>query len=125
MTYRDRDAGREDQEDEGEAEEDLQPVGRGPVVPGLGVDPHLAQDAGGRGQAGLAGVGDLATVLSAGPGEEETLGVGRVLWRQLREEVRVGDVLPGTEPGPAVLAQPHTGGEDGLGGREVFQCQLA
>ena len=123
--YRDSDAGGEDEEDEGEAEEDLEPVGRGPVVPGLGVDSDLAEDVGGRGQTVLASVEQLGPVLSVTPGEQEALGVVGLVSRELREEVRVSDVLSGTEPGPAVLAQAHAGAQDGLGGREGSQGQLA
>ena len=123
--YRDGDAGGEDEEDEGETEEDLEPVGRGPVVPGLGVDSDLAEDVGGRGQTVLAGVVELAAVLSLGPGEQEALGVGGVDSRDLREQVGVGDVLSSTEPGPAVLGQAHAGAQDGLGGGQDGQGQRA
>ena len=39
--YRDGDTAGDDEQHQGEAEQDLQPVCGGPVVPGLGVDSHL------------------------------------------------------------------------------------
>ena len=123
--YRDGDTGGEDEEDEGEAEQDLEPVSSGPVVPGLGVHSDLAEDVGGRGQTVLAGVENLGAVLRAPPGENQALGVGGVLGRQLRQKVGVGDVLSSSEPGPGVLAETDTGGQDELGGWEDIQGHLA
>ena len=123
--YRDSDAGGEDEEDEGETEEDLESVDGGPVVPGLGVDSDLTEDVGGWGQTVLDRVVQLAAILSLVPGEKEALGVGGEVSLELREEVRVRDVLADTEPGPVALGQAHAGAQDGLGGWESSQGQLA
>ena len=110
-----------DEEDEGEAEEDLEPVGGGPVVPGLGVDPDLADEGVGECEAVLTGEGEgevpVLRLLPGQPGALRTVGLLRL--RQHREDLRVSDVLRGSEPDPGPGPEADAGGEDGLAGLEV------
>merc|ERR1712212_1165199 len=123
--HRDSDTAGDDEEDEGEAEEDLEPVGRGPVVPGLGVDPHLAYEGGGECEAVLTGEGEAhVPVLGLLPGHPDTLGaVRRLRFRQHPHDLRISDVLPGSKPDPGARSEADPGGEERLTGLEVSKGQ--
>ena len=93
-----RDAGADDQHDQGQQEEDAQPVGGGPVVPGLSVDPDLTHWSGVVVSTWYSSVGQVTQVIS--PADHDAESVSCVLQWLVNININ-SDLFIWSKPNPA------------------------